>query len=576
MPKLLRKLAYATAATTSIAAACVAVERTPAAIDPDSTLGSAASSVIAAVRFTRSLRTAAVIMSDYRLLFARHSDYNSDQYKTDRTFVHRRSADRLLNLARQQGAVYVKIGQHIASMNHAVPPEYSSKLKSLEDRAAYRPYWQVERSINRQLPNGQRLQDVFDRFDKVPVAAASLAQVHRATLRNTEQPVAVKIQYPGLEALVRSDLTSIRVLSRLLRFVFPFFNMDWVVDQFRENLKKELDFRLEAESANRTAISFQHDNRVFVPRVYPEFSTSRLLVMEYIDGCRVDDVDALRRAGVNTHQVAQAVINAFAQMIFLNGFIHCDPHAGNMLVRCGQNGKFQLFLLDHGLYRELDDSFRQSYCRLWKGFVLRRSSDVERACSELGAPGFANLFSVFLLNRSWRFAKRIDTDIRVKMSSEELSQLRQDLRDSGLKSQSDISSFVENIPDDLLLVFKMNALVRNVNKALGASVNRFKVNARYAVRGLRRFNDVERKGDGRDDVVILAGTHAENGSAGLSMRLEALGKWMATMMDCVAVEMQLAVLDVALILVRWWFGGRDLLSDGVGSIGPSDSGSLIG
>lgn len=555
----LRRLALATAATCTTA---YALERNPNVVDPSTTIGKGASSVIALVRFTRALTAAVHVMTDYRSLFNRHQDYSSDSYRNDRSAVHQRNAQRMLDLAKTQGAVYVKIGQHIASMNHAVPPEYSTKLKLLEDRAAYRPFWQIERVVSRELGCG--LNDVFDDFQDIPVAAASLAQVHRAKLKTGEN-VAVKVQYPGLESLVSSDLTSIQMLSWLMSWVFPFFDMQWVVGQFRKNLSTELDFNLEAQSARRTGVFFENHPRVKVPFIYSKHSTTRLLTMEFVDGFRVDDVERLKKAGVDASDVAQTVVDAFAQMIFMNGFVHCDPHAGNLMVRPLSNGKFDLFLLDHGLYRQLDEDFRKSYCQLWKGLVLRRTSDVEQACQQLGAAGFANVFSIFLLNRSWRAAKSLGTDIRMKMSKDELKQLREDVKESGLRSQMDISHFVENIPDDLLLVFKMNSLVRNVNKALGASVNRFKVNARYAVRGLRhvnkRGNDIDACADG---AVVVAGTHCENGGSWTDGVWE-LSNWFATLVDCISVEFQLLAIDTALFAVKWWYGKLSFANEGKGS-----------
>ena len=558
---LLKKFAIASASTIGFAGGALAIERNPSAIDPNSAIGQATSGIIAIVRFTRSLHTAAHIMIDYRMLFARYDEYESDIYKNDRSQVHARSAQRCLNLARKQGAVYVKIGQHVASMKHVVPPEYHTTLKALEDKAAYRPFHQIEKTISREL--GENLWTTFNEFHETPVAAASLAQVHKAKLRNTGQIVAVKVQYPGLESLVKSDLTSIRMLSWMMAWVFPFFNMDWVVDQFRKNLQKELDFHLEAKSAMKTASFFDNDSRIFVPHIHAQHSTPRLLTMEYVEGFRVDDIDQLQKAGIDKHQVSRAVVEAFAQMIFINGFVHCDPHAGNLMVRPGKSGNFQLFLLDHGLYRELDDDFRKSYCNLWKGMVLRRTNTVEQACEQLGAPGFANIFSVFLLNRSWNNVKKIGTDIRMSMSKEEIKQLRSDFRQGGLKSQEDISDFVERVPDDLLLVFKMNSLVRNVNKALGASVNRFKTNARYAVRGLR-WSNKENNHEGFDisfrmfenHPTLVASTIIESFRVSAKETIQTLVNWFETGWDIICVETQLLAIDIAFMIIHIWNGGN--------------------
>lgn len=489
-------------------------------------------------------------MSDYRLLFARHTEYTSDVYKAARSRIHKRSADRLLHLARTQGAVYVKVGQHVASMNHAVPNEYSSRLRLLEDRAAYRPFAQIRSCVEGEL--GRPVEDVFAEFEETPVAAASLAQVHRARLREGGEVVAVKVQYPGLEALVRGDVTSIRVLSWLLSWVFPYVNLEWVVDQMKRNLEKEMDFLLEAESARRTREFFKDEKSVGVPRVFEKVSTRRVLTMEYIDGFRVDDLDMMERCGVDRHAVARTVVELFARMIFVNGFVHCDGHGGNVMCRPGVDGAYEVFLLDHGLYRELDDKFRHSYCRLWKGLVLRDGREVERACEELGAGGFSDLFSMFLLNRSWKTAKKVGTDIRVRMSSEELEGLRRDFKKGGLGQEGGIKAFVEKVPDDLLLVFKMNSLVRNVNKSLGASVNRFKVNARYAVRGLWHQNGYKRRDEG--GAVVLAGTHSEGKVGWVWSGVVGCGNWVLAGFDRLIVEVNLLLLDGALVAMRWWFG----------------------
>lgn len=553
----LRKLAYALGATTATASACVAYERMPASVDPESTFGQVTSPIITAVRFTRSLRTAAIVAADYRILFSKFTDYQSDEYKAARSIVHERTADKLLRLARAQGAVYVKIGQHVASMNHTVPKEYWTKLRLLEDHAAHRPFWQIERTLNREY-SPRSLNQVFSHIEHTPVAAASLAQVHEATLKENNQRVAVKIQYPGLEALVKGDLMSIRLLSWMLNRIFPFFNADWLVDQFRANLRKEVDFLLEADSANRTATFFEKSSRIHVPRVHNAISTKRILVMDYIDGFRIDNVDAMEKEGIDTSLVAHDVIDAFARMIFINGFVHCDPHPGNVMVRPktngGKRGDFEIFLLDHGLYRELDNSFRHAYCKLWKGLVLRRYEDVKEACDQFGSSGLENLFSIMLLQRSWKSAQRMTTDIRKRMTPEEIEELKEDLRKSGFK-KFDLTSLVEQIPNDLLLVFKMNALVRNVNKALGASINRFKLNARYAVRGLSVWNDDGHLVQGirhNGSPFTVASSNESNAFWSLTANLTAVCRWFSQFVDVILVEAQLVVFDIARYAISWW------------------------
>lgn len=527
--------------------AAVGVERSVGALDAAEAPG-AAHAVIAAVRFTRALAAASVVMADYRLLFVRHKEYSSAMYKEERSRVHERSANRMLQLCRQQGSVYVKVGQHIASMTYGVPPEYSKRMRELEDHAAHRPYAQIRRMLAREIPGGA---DAFERFDHVPVAAASLAQVHRARVKGASKDVAVKVQYPGLEALISSDLKTISVLSTLITKVFPSVSLDWIVRQFRRNLHQELDFTNEARSAVRAKHNMRGERRISVPAVYNDLSTKRLLTMEYVDGVRVDDVDKLTECHVRPEAVAAAIVDAFARMMFIDGFVHGDAHAGNILVCPKKDGEFEVALLDHGLYHEMDDEFRKAYCRLWRGLVLRRTKDVEEACRALGAPGLANVFSIFLLNRTWDSARQIGTDIRNKMSREEMRELRQSVRQYGVISETDIGTLMEELPDDFLLVAKMNSLVRNVNRSLGAGVNRFKVNARFAVRGLAHEN-------GKMELKTLAASGVEGWVVD---GLAAVGRRVGVLLDIVQLELNLLALDSVLAFFSalkkwqaWWAG----------------------
>lgn len=522
--------------------------------------------LVACVRFSRAFFVSSAITLDYRVLFARHREFKSEQYKAERSLVHTRSALRLLNLCKTQGAIYVKIGQHVASMSHALPSEYTSVLSQLEDRAAYRPYSQVEQVITSEL--GGKVDDHFSDFEKKPVAAASLAQVHRAKLGNTDERVAVKVQYPGLQTLVAGDLACYRVLSYLLSYAFPDFSLDWIISEFKENLANEVDFRHEANSSERTRLFFAKDRRISVPRIFPDRSTSKVLTMEFIDGIRVDDVDKLQKYGVKPAEVAQAVVDAFGRMVFVSGFVHCDGHSGNMLVRPRREnpGDFELFLLDHGLYAELEEDFRRAYCRLWRGLVLRNESDVNLACEQLGAPGFANLFSIFLLNRNWNSAKQFGVDLRNKMTKEEIQALVKELRDGGLENGADFTAYLRDVPKDLLLVFKMNSLVRNINKKLGAQIDRFKANARFAVRGMRHRNfPVDATGQPFSTMPSTARKIHEEENRGIRSRVLDWIRWevfnpILTLTDCLAIEINLAVLDFLLVLVRWWRGSSGVVS----------------
>jgi aarF domain-containing kinase len=447
-------------------------------------------------------------------------------------------------------------------MNHAVPKEYTSVLTQLEDRAAYRSYSQIERVIRNEL--GGQVSDHFSSFDSVPVAAASLAQVHCATLAGSGDRVAVKVQYPGLDTLVAGDLVSLRTLSYLLSFAFPSYNLDWIIREFKANLSREIDFLQEGASSEKTRRFFADDKIICVPRIYPEKSTSKLLCMEFIDGFRADDLEQLKAAGIEPVAMATAVVRALGNMSFISGDIHCDAHGGNLLCRPGApgSGKFELFLIDHGLYRTLSEATRKSYCRLWRGLVLRNENDVDRACKELGAPGLGEIFALFLLNRSLSSSKQAATDLRESMTKEEIKAFRDELKAGGIESGADAVAAMEGMPQDLLLVLKMNSLVRNINKKLGAEIDRFRANARLAVRGLHHDN-IELSQPGLEaGAGLIAGNSTEareipgrvDGRWLLSRVLSKLSSRACFYADIVAVEINLAIFDVVRFVYRWWAG----------------------
>lgn len=502
---------------------------------------------VASVRFSRAFISSARIYTDYRVLFARHAatGYDTEAYLSERSATHVVAAERLLGLCRTQGGVYVKAGQHVASANRGVPAEYTSRLVELEDHAAYRGYGVIERVLKAEL--GREIGEVFEEFGEVPVAAASLAQVHRGKLKSGEV-VACKVQYPGLPEMIAGDLATIRFLSKLMVYFLNYVSLDWMVDQFRDNLKKEMDFGAEAKQSEETRLFFEGHETVSVPKIYEEFSTSKVLCMDYVaDACRVDDLEQLDTFGINRDELAEALIDCWGRQTFISGHVHCDGHGGNVLISPRRNaagdptGKFDLHLLDHGLYRDLSQGVRKAYCLLWRGLILRRSADVNRACAEMGlGPEYGNLFSIFLLNRGLN-STSLGQDIRTKLSREDMRELVSEMRVAGIESGADMSTLLQGFPSDLLLIFKANALVRNLNKALGAKVNRFSSNVRIAVRGLHYSPPSE----------------ASVERSILTRTLDSI----SFISDVLFVELNLVLIDFALFIVRWFKGVSEPSSD---------------
>jgi predicted unusual protein kinase regulating ubiquinone biosynthesis (AarF/ABC1/UbiB family) len=224
-----------------------------------------------------------------------------------------------------------------------------------------RPFAVIKRRIERSLE--RPLEDVFTEFEGTPIASASLAQVHKARLKDG-RTVAVKVQYPGIEQIVENDLRNVRFLLRVLAQFERNLDFGPIIEEISHNVPLELDFINEGHNAELIARNFVDRDDIVVPEIYWEYTTRRVLVMEFMEGVKVIDLPALHRIGVEPQAVAQLVTDAYCEQLFLHGMFHADPHPGNLLVQRGPNGNPVLVMLDFGLCRKYDDKFRIGYARM--------------------------------------------------------------------------------------------------------------------------------------------------------------------------------------------------------------------
>ncbi len=256
--------------------------------------------------------------------------------------AHYRAARRLLLLGVEQGGAYVKAAQHFANAGHGAPAVYKALLSLLQDRVPAVSMAAVRATLQDEF-GGNDVDALFHRFDPVPVAAASLAQVHRAVTHDGQE-VAVKVQYPYVRTVTAHDIKAIKAALALISLRFKSFDMTALIDEFQATVRRDLDFVAVAAPGERIAALLAADSaasggagwgagEVYVPGVRWDLVTPRVLTTEFIHGCRVTDLPSLRAAGIATQGVMDTFIGTFAKMIFSFGFVHCDPHPGNVLVR---------------------------------------------------------------------------------------------------------------------------------------------------------------------------------------------------------------------------------------------------
>jgi len=290
---------------------------------------------------------------------------------------HQRGADRILDTAAALRGTLIKACQFASTRPDILPAPYVQTLSKLQDRVPPHPWSEIATVIRQEL--GRSPHDVFEWIESEPVAAASIAQVHRARLYDGRE-VAVKVQYPGIAGIIATDLAALQRIVELVVHLFPTIQLQPILDYLKETLPLELDFRREAAAMTELRAALQHRADVLVPTAIPDLSTGRLLVMEFIDGIKITDREALVNAHISPHEVARLLNDVFTEQIFRLGMLHADPHPGNLFVQPGP----KLVLLDHGLTVHLKPTLVRALGEMVQALLVADFDRLTRALAEAG------------------------------------------------------------------------------------------------------------------------------------------------------------------------------------------------
>lgn len=282
-----------------------------------------------------------------------------------------------LRLALEElGVTYIKLGQILSTRSDLLPPEYVKELSKLQDAVPPEPFEVIEDQIEREL--GGPASTLFAEFNPVPLGSASIGQVHAARLESGEE-VVVKVQRPGVEALVEEDLAILMDLARLAagRTIWGrIYDLPALVDEFAATLRGELDYLLEGQNADRFRDNFEGDSRLRVPAIYWDYTTRRVLTMERLEGIKISDLAALEEAGIDRKALARRAAQIVLKMILEDGFFHADPHPGNFVVMEEE----VIGLLDYGMAGRLDEATRDALLYL---LLAIADQDLERVVDQL-------------------------------------------------------------------------------------------------------------------------------------------------------------------------------------------------
>jgi len=308
-----------------------------------------------------------------------------------RKWANRTALKRYLNHARRframaidLGGVMIKLGQFFASRVDMLPKEIIDELSSLQDEVPAESFDDIRAALEREL--SRPIGEIFTSINPTPTAAASLGQVHHVVLKSGERAI-VKVQRPGIEALVAVDLQALRTAAGWIKRYGPIrrrVDMDALADEFSRTLYQELDYLAEGRNIERFATDFKDWDNIRIPHVHWEMTTRRVLVMEDIGAIKVSDVRAYQAQGVLASEVALALYDFYLQQVFVNGFFHADPHPGNMFVEPLEDGDFTINVVDFGMVGTLSTQTRTQLREMFLGIATRDAPRVVRAIDHAG------------------------------------------------------------------------------------------------------------------------------------------------------------------------------------------------
>jgi len=373
--------------------------------------------------------------------------------------IERLSQPERLRLAIEElGPTFIKLGQLLSTRPDIIPREYIEEFRKLQDKIPAVSFAEISQQFEREF--GQPISEVFAEIDETPLAAASIAQVHKALLAEGEE-VVIKVRRPGIERVVETDIDILTGLAILIERHIPsmeHYSPVQLVKEFRRTIHREMDFTREGHTTDRFAANFADDLGIRIPTVYWEWSGERALTMAYLHGTKVSDLEALREKDLDLKDIARRVADFFLRQVLEYGLFHGDPHPGNFFIH--DDGS--ICLLDFGMVGRLDDEIKNQLVELLLG-VLER--DVDRIISQL-------LYSGELSDESNMRALRRDLG---EFLADYYELPLQEIRVGSL-----LSDFVEilntyriRFPADLMLLAKALVTIEGIGRQLDPDFNMF-------------------------------------------------------------------------------------------------------
>jgi len=375
-------------------------------------------------RVARAYLVTLRVIASYAWLRAQRPIIGAGMYQGRLAQLHRRNARRVERTILQLDGLFIKVGQLISILTNFLPEDFRRELEGLQDQIPARPLEEITTTLRAELRADPA--EVFAQFMPEPLASASLAQVHEARLRDGRR-VAVKVQHADIDEIARLDLRALRRILALVQLVTRVRGLESYHADISQMIGEELDFTKEAANIGVIAAHFASDAMIRFPRVVPELSTSRVLVTELVDGIKVTDLNELEAHSLDRRALAQRILTAYCQMIFVDGVYHADPHPGNILVQPDGGVVF----LDFGAVGVLSPQMKAGIPQFLEGVIKRDASKITSALHLMGfiardidegaaAESVIEYFQRKFLDRltidSWKLSD-VQVDVRTKLEA---------------------------------------------------------------------------------------------------------------------------------------------------------------
>lgn len=259
------------------------------------------------------------------------------------------------------GPAFIKLGQLLASRPDMIGPEIAEDLKKLRDNTPVTPFDQMREVVETEL--GKPLEDIYSEFNETPLGSASIGQVYKATLKETGQEVAVKIQKPGIYDIIVADVKIlVNLAGKADKYITKTrtYNLPAIMKEFERSIFKELNYMEEVMNIQKVTNNFKEDENIYIPQAFRDYSTSKVITMELVDGYEIADLFDNQIEGIDNKEIAKIGVQSFLKQILLDGFFHADPHPGNMFVT--KDGK--VAYIDWGMVGVITEEFRGNLAQM--------------------------------------------------------------------------------------------------------------------------------------------------------------------------------------------------------------------